>query len=92
MFPSHFTALEQQKSMKNSNPGFNPDENDSSLGETAPAYDFELPVNRDLPGTPPKGGWEDGWRLSELALEAVRDRPEIFVQRDRRMCSVEFRL
>jgi hypothetical protein len=78
--------------MKSSNPGSNPSEEMLSLREASSPYALELPINRDMPSDPPKGTWEDGWRLSELAIEAVRHRPEIFDQRDQRMCTVEFRL
>jgi hypothetical protein len=39
----------------------------------------------------PKGSREDGYRLNLAALEFVKDRPEVFAERHRRMCSVEFR-
>jgi hypothetical protein len=66
----------------------NPDE----LREAAAAYGLDLPVAPAWFSQPPKGTMEDGIRLSLLALEQVKDRPEIFAQRDQRRCDVEFKL
>jgi hypothetical protein len=41
---------------------------------------------------PPRGSWEAGYRLSLAALKMVNGRPEVFAQRDRRMCIVEFKM
>lgn len=61
-----------------------------SLNEKAPDYDLDLPVAPGFRNRPPKGTWEDGYRLSLLALEAVSGRPAIFEHRSRLMCPVEF--
>ena len=52
--------------------------------------DFELPVEPGYRERPPRGTWEDGWRLSVAALELIKDRPEIFDRRDANRCDVEF--
>ncbi len=78
--------------MKNSKPESGQSKDGPTLRETASPYALDLPINRAMPDTPPKGTWEDGWRLSQLALGAVENRPEIFAQRDERMCFVEFRM
>jgi hypothetical protein len=62
------------------------------LAEAQSPYRLELPVDSKFSSRPPQGTWEDGYRLSLLALEQVKDRPEIFEQRSRRMCSAEFKL
>lgn len=62
-----------------------------ALRETSPDYGFDLPVEPGYRERPPKGTWEAGYRLSLAALESVKRRPEIFVQRDQRMCDVEFK-
>jgi hypothetical protein len=64
----------------------------SSLNEPSTEYRFDLPVEPNYRERPPEGSWEAGYRLSLMALEMVKDRPEIFEERDRRMCSVEFRM
>ena len=55
-------------------------------------YALELPVAPAWFSEPPEGSMEDGIHLSLLALEQVRNRPEIFAQRDQQMCDVEFTL
>jgi hypothetical protein len=60
------------------------------LKETPPEYDFELPIAPEYNERPPKGTWEDGYRLSLMGLEMIKHRPEIFEQRAQRMCDVEF--
>ena len=65
---------------------------DMVLREAASPYKLDLPRAPDFPSDGPKGTWEDGYRLSVAALERVKNRPEIFVQRDQRMCSKEFKL
>jgi len=62
------------------------------LRETNWPYDLEFPVDPEFPSDPPKGSWADGYRLSLLALRQVKDRPEIFQERSRRMCWAEFEL
>ena len=62
------------------------------LREFPSRYELDLPIDPAMPADPPKGTWEDGYRLSLLAFEAVRNRPEIFAQRDARMCFAEFRM
>jgi len=64
----------------------------SVLKEPAGNFDFELPVEPGYRERPPKGSWEAGYYLSLMALEMVKNRPEIFEERDRRMCSVEFKM
>ena len=64
--------------------------------EHLPLHDASSPYALDLPvaprwfSIPPKGTWEDGYRLSLAALEMVKDRPEIFEQREQRRCTAEF--
>ncbi len=62
-----------------------------ALRETPPDYGFDLPVEPGCRESPPRGSWEAGYRLSLAALESTKRRPEIFVQRDQRMCDVEFK-
>jgi hypothetical protein len=52
--------------------------------------DFDLPVAPPWFSQPPRGTMDDGIRLSLAALEQVKDRPEVFEQRQRQMCDVEF--
>ncbi|MBI3878314.1 MAG: hypothetical protein HY300_20520 [Verrucomicrobia bacterium] len=61
------------------------------LRETPPDYGFVLPVEPGYRERPPKGSWEAGYRLSLAGLELVKDRPELFIQRDLLMCNVEFK-
>ena len=68
----------------------NNDSKNEQLHETPSTYALELPVDPTFNSKPPKGNWEDGYNLSLLALEQVKDRPEIFERRARRMCDVEF--
>ena len=74
--------------MKNLNGGSKarPDQ----LAETGSPYGLQFPINPGFSSRPPGGTWEDGYRLSVLALREVKDRPEIFEERNRRMCMVEF--
>jgi hypothetical protein len=51
---------------------------------------LDLPIDPSFVSKPPKGTWEDGYNLSLLALEQVKNRPEIFEQRARGMCAAEF--
>ena len=76
--------------MKSSNKGSQAKSDE--LREGGSPYDLDFPVDPAFSSRPPKGTWEDGYRLSVLALEQVKNRPEIFEQRNRRMCSVEFQL
>ena len=62
------------------------------LRESPADFSFDLPVDRGYRELPPKGSWEAGYRLSLAALELVKDRPEVFEERDRHRCEVEFRL
>jgi hypothetical protein len=62
------------------------------LRENGSAYGLDFPVDSDFPSDPPKGTWADGYRLSLLALRQVKNPPEIFEERSRRMCSAEFEL
>ena len=59
--------------------------------KTPPDYQFELPVVPGYRERPPAGSWEAGYRLSLAALELVKHRPEVFAERDRQMCDVEFK-
>ena len=59
--------------------------------ETPPDYQFDLPVVPGYRERPPAGSWEAGYRLSLAALELVKNRPEVFAERDRQMCDVEFK-
>jgi len=65
---------------------------DDEIKESAAAYGFDLPIAPAWFSEPPKGSIEDGIHLSLLAIEQVRDRPEIFLHRQQRMCDVEFKL
>ena len=67
-------------------------EDSGALKEAAGDSGFELPIEPGYRERPPQGSWEAGYRLSLLALEMVKNRPEIFEQRDERMCPVEFRM
>jgi hypothetical protein len=62
---------------------------DSSKG-VPEEYAFELPIEPDYRERPPEGSWEAGYRLSLMALEIVKNRPEVFEERDKCMRSVEF--
>jgi hypothetical protein len=56
-------------------------------------FDFELPVpDPGFNPDPPKGTWEDGYNLSLMGLEMIKDRPEIWAERERRRCDVEFKM
>lgn len=67
------------------------DNSESAMLRDEPAaYGLTLPVDSTFRSLPPAGTWEDGYRLSLAALELVKDRPEIFAERSRRMCDVEF--
>jgi hypothetical protein len=61
-----------------------------AIRETPPTYELDLPVAPDYHEQPPQGSWEAGYALSLRALELVQHRPEIFEQRNQRMCAVEF--
>jgi hypothetical protein len=55
--------------------------------------DFELPVpDPGFEPFPPKASWEAGYKLSLMALEMIKDRPEIWEERERRRCDVEFKM
>ncbi len=60
------------------------------LRELPAEYRYELPVEPGHRDLPPKGDINAGIRLSLLALEQVRNRPEIFAARDAQRCDVEF--
>ena len=62
------------------------------LKEVVAAYGLDLPVAPAWFSDPPKGSMEDGIRLSLLALEQVKNRSDVFAQRDQHMCDVEFKL
>ena len=63
-----------------------------ALRETPPDYGFELPVEPGYRERPPRGSIETGIRLGLLTLEQVKNRPQIFAERDKRRCDVEFKL
>ncbi len=71
---------------------------DSSTGGDAesrplkhiPPLDLELPVAPAWWSEPPAGTWEDGYRLSLAALKSVQERTEIFAEREKDRCDVEF--
>lgn len=52
--------------------------------------DLEFPVPPRWWSDPPRGSWEAGYELSLLALQAVKDRPEVWAQRDAQRVDVEF--
>ena len=54
--------------------------------------DFELPVEPGFDSLPPKGTWEDGYKLSLMALEMIKDRPWIWEERMQERCYVEFKM
>ena len=60
------------------------------LKEPSCNYGFELPVAPAWFSEAPAGSMEDGIWLSLAALEQVRNRPEVFIQRQQQMCDVEF--
>lgn len=62
------------------------------LRETPPDYGFELPTEPGYRERPPRGSIEAGIRLGLLALEQIKERPQIFEQREARRCDVEFKL
>jgi len=62
------------------------------LRETPPDYGFELPIEPGYRERPPRGSIEAGIRLGLLALEQMKDRPQVFAQREERRCDVEFKL
>lgn len=66
------------------------DESEQLKDPSVSAFQFELPVAPDYPSRAPRGSWEDGYRLSLMALEQVKDRPEIFARREDRRCFREF--
>lgn len=63
-----------------------------TLRETPPDYGFELPVEPGYRERPPKGSVEAGIQLGLMALEQVKDRPEIFARRELHRCTVEFKM
>ena len=40
-------------------------------------FDFELPIEPGFDSLPPKGTWEDGYKLSLMGLEMIKDRLDI---------------
>ena len=60
--------------------------------ETPPDHGFKLPAERGYRERPPKGTLEDGDQFNLMELEQVKNRREIFVQSDQRMCGEEFKL
>ena len=64
----------------------------SAMRETPPDFGFDLPVEPGYRERPPRGSMEAGIRLGLLALDQVKNRPQIFAERDKRRCDVEFKL
>jgi len=60
------------------------------LNEVIQPYGFNLPVAPAWFSKPPGGTMDDGIRLSLAILEQVKDRPEIFAERQRCAYDVEF--
>lgn len=55
--------------------------------------DLEFPVpDPGFNPDPPRASWEAGYKLSLMGLEMIKDRPEIWEERKRRRCYVEFKL
>ena len=77
--------------MKKSSPE-SADHDPAVLREAPPDYGFELPVEPGYRERPPRGGIEAGIRLGLLALAQIKERPQIFEQREARRCDVEFKL
>ena len=77
--------------MKRSDNDSNPADDRDVLRDADSPYKFDLPADPDFPADAPKGSWDDGYRLSLMALTAVNNRPEVFAQRDRCRCVVEFK-
>jgi hypothetical protein len=65
---------------------------ESSKASRPVDLDFELPVEPGYNSLPPKGTWEDGYRLSLAGLEMVKDRPWIWEEREKWRCHVEFKM
>ncbi len=64
-----------------------------SLREAPPSEGgFEFPVEPGFRSLPPKGTWEAGYRLSLRGLEAIKDRPWIWEEREGRRCYEEFKM
>lgn len=56
-------------------------------------FDFELPIpDPGFNPDPPKASWEAGYKLSLMGLEMIKDRPEIWEQRNQCRCYVEFKM
>ena len=62
----------------------------SNTSKSLPISEWQLPVDPNFKSTPPKGTWEDGYWMSVAALEEAVKHPEIWEERRKRMCSVEF--
>ena len=69
-----------------------PEDDKDELREPSEPYGLDLPIAPAWFSGPPQGSMEDGFHLSLLAIEQIKDRPEVFADRDRRMCDVEFTL
>ncbi len=82
--------MEHPNCMNNSEKNSPPNGNDTSLPDKRSPYAFSLPVAPDWFSAAPQGSWKDGYHLSLAALEMVKDRPEVFDQREQRRCLVEF--
>lgn len=55
--------------------------------------DLEFPIpDPGFNPDPPRGTWEDGYKLSLMGLEMIKDRPEIWEERNKRRCYVEFKM
>lgn len=65
------------------------DQPDELKEKTVP-YRLDLPVAPAWFSDPPKGTMEDGICLSIAIIESVKNRPEVFAERDRQRVDVEF--
>lgn len=58
--------------------------------QTPSTLGFGLPIVPNWASEPPAGTMEDGIRLSIAIIESVKNRPEVFEERDRQRVDVEF--
>jgi hypothetical protein len=54
--------------------------------------DFELPVQPGFHSSPPKASWNAGYQISLAALQAIKDQPWVWEERDEQRCNVEFKM
>ena len=53
---------------------------------------FEFPIEPEFRSFPPYGTWEAGYRLSLIGLEAIKNRPGIWEEREKQRCYEEFKM